>query len=137
MYSPVFNRFAGIVKLNGLGTAWLKRLRAMSTRRLDLSPGISEKYFAPSGWWLVAQGPSVPLHCTVRGCQSVVRRHHLMGTMLDRIATFGQRLNVFGTGLARLRAETAGCPLLPSLDYHWGVTQAQELWAKVGDGMKR
>jgi hypothetical protein len=108
LYSPVFNRFAGIVKLNGLGTAWLKRLRAMSTRRLDLSPGISEKYFASSGWWLVAQGPSVPRHCTVRGCQSVVRRHHLMGTMLDRIATFGQRLNVFGTGLARLRAETAG-----------------------------
>jgi hypothetical protein len=106
LYSPVFNRFASIVKLNGLGTAWLKRLRAMSTRRLDLSPGISEKYFASSGWWLVAQGPSVPRHCTVRGCQSVVRRHHLMGTMLDRIATFGQRLNVFGTWLA-LRTETA------------------------------
>jgi hypothetical protein len=69
LYSTVFNLFAGIVrKLNGLCTAWLTRLRAMSTRRLNLSPGISEKYFASSGWWLVAQGPSAPRHCTVRGC---------------------------------------------------------------------
>jgi hypothetical protein len=36
-------------------------------------------------------------------------RASLMGTMPDPIATFGQRLQILGTGLARLRTETASC----------------------------